>query len=54
MAMEFKCGLMARDMKVIGSTIRLVAKENSGMLMGMCSKENGRMTKQMGMVYMFI
>lgn len=52
--MEFKCGLMVLGMKVIGNSIKLVAKESSGMLTGMSLKVNGKMIRQTVMVFMCI
>ena len=54
MAMVFKYGLMVLDMKAIGNIIKLVEKENSGMLMVMYLKDNGKMIKLMAMEYIFI
>lgn len=42
MVEEYKCGLMAHDMKAIGKMIRLMAEVGSFMLMGMFMRENGR------------
>lgn len=44
---EFKCGLISRDMKGIGKTIKRMARELSIMLMGMFTQVNGRMIKLM-------
>ena len=41
-------------MKVTGDLIKHAVMENSGMLMGMCLKENGLMIKPTVMVFMFI
>jgi len=45
---------MVQNMKESGGIIKQMAKANSGMLMEMCMKENGKMTKQMAMecIYM--
>ena len=54
MAMEFKFGLMVHATKAIGNITKLAVKENSGMLMVMSSRENGKKTKQTGMASMSI
>ena len=52
MAMEFKYGQMEQGMRDTGSTIKHVGKANSGMLMETFLKENGKMTRPMGMGFM--
>lgn len=52
MVMEFKCGQMGLGMKVFGNITKPVAKESSGMSMGMSSKDNGKKTRQMAMAFM--
>lgn len=54
MAQEFKLGLMVLDMKEIGKTTKRMVRENSGMLMEISSKGNGKMIKQMDMVFIFM
>lgn len=51
--MGSKYGLMELGMKVIGDITKHVERESFGMLMGMSSKENGKMIKQMAMVCIF-
>ena len=47
----FKFGQMERDMKESGVIIKQTVKENFGMLMEIFTKENGRMIKQMDLVF---
>ena len=54
MASAFRLGLMELDMKDFGNTIKHVDEGSSGMLMAMCSRENGLMIKLTGMESMFI
>ena len=54
MAMVSKSGKMEPSTRVTGSSIRLVAKENSGMLTAMSLKENGSMIKPMDMEFISI
>ena len=54
MALAFRHGQMERDMKDFGNTIKHVDAGSFGMLMEMCSRENGLMIKLTDMVSMFI
>jgi hypothetical protein len=45
MEKEFKHGKMEPDMKEIGKIIKLMEKENFGMLMEMFLRVNGKMIK---------
>ena len=54
MALEFRHGQMGPDMKDFGNTIKHVDEGSSGMLMAMCSRENGLMIKLTDTVSMFI
>jgi hypothetical protein len=47
MAMEFKFGQTVQSMKGTGKIIKLMEKENFGMLMEMFLMVNGKKTKQM-------
>ena len=47
MAQVLKFGLMEPSMKVSGDRIKQMVPVNSGMLMEMFTRDNGRMTKQM-------
>jgi hypothetical protein len=51
MATEFKYGKTEQNMKVTGDLIKLAVMENSGMLMVMCSKENGLMKESGKTIY---
>lgn len=53
-AMEFKYGLMERDMKGIGKITKPMVKANLFMLTEMFMKENGGMIKLMGLEFIFI
>ena len=46
---DIKSGLMEAFMKDIGKMIKLMAEADSFMLTGMCTRENGKMTRLMGM-----
>ena len=41
-----KYGRMEQNMRVSGDLTKQTEKENSGMLTAMCTKANGKMTKQ--------
>ena len=54
MAMAFKFGKMVLSTKETGCSIKLVVRENSGMLMEIFSKDNGKMTKPTAMEFIYI
>lgn len=49
-----KPGKTVPDTKVIGKIIKLMEKENFGMLMVMFLRENGKMIKLMAKVFIFM
>ena len=51
MGLEFRFGQTVQSTKVIGTIIKLKAKENSGMQMAMCLTESGPRTKHMDMAF---
>lgn len=54
MEKELKFGQMEQDMKAFGRKIRLMAKESSGMLMGMYLRESGKTIRLMALVFTHI
>jgi hypothetical protein len=54
MVMEFKFGLMELDIKVCGLREKHLVKENFAMLMEILTRDNGKTTKQMDMVYIYM
>lgn len=54
MDLEYKFGQMELNMKDIGKTIRLMAKESSGMPMEMFLMVNGKMIKHMVTEFIFM
>ena len=54
MASAFRHGQMELDMKDFGNTIKHADAGSFGMLMAMCSRENGLMIKLTDTVSMFI
>jgi hypothetical protein len=54
MALEFRYGQMAQNMKESGAETKPMAKESFGMWMEMCLMENGRMIKLMAMEFILM
>ena len=54
MAMVYKSGKMVPNMKETGCSIKHAVKANSGMLMEISSRDNGKMIKPMAMEFTYI
>ena len=54
MGQVLKFGLMARNTKERGNTIRLTARANSGTRTAMFTKDSGKTIKQMDMAFTYM